>query len=87
MSHRHDNRLGFTELFELPVAVDMRTAARALGVCVATAYRLNQRGDFPCPVLRVGASYRVPTTGLMRFLGIDELPLYTVDPEPEEEDS
>ncbi|MFH9607107.1 helix-turn-helix domain-containing protein [Streptomyces sp. NPDC017448] len=78
-------RLGFTELFDLPVAIDLRTAARALGICTETAYRLNQRGVFPCPVLRVGGRYRVSTSELMRTLGIDEHPVYAVDLGPDEE--
>ncbi|MFE3070589.1 DNA-binding protein [Streptomyces sp. NPDC059247] len=75
--------LGFTEMFELPVSTDMRTAARALGIGLATAYRLNRLGQFPCPVLRVGGMYRVPTTPLMRTLGIEERPLYTVESDEE----
>ncbi|MGX1951838.1 helix-turn-helix domain-containing protein [Streptomyces anulatus] len=72
-------------MFDLPVAIDLRTAARALGICTETAYRLNQRGVFPCPVLRVGGRYRVSTSELMRILGIDERPVYAVDLEPDEE--
>lgn len=71
--------LTFGEAFELPVAVDMRTAARALGIGVGTAYKLAQLGTFPCPVLRVGGRYRIPTTPLMRLLGIEERPVYTAD--------
>ncbi|OWA25574.1 helix-turn-helix domain-containing protein [Streptomyces sp. CS057] len=85
MTRGPGSRLGFTELFDLPVAIDLRTAARALGICTETAYRLNQRGVFPCPVLRVGGRYRVPTSELMRILGIDERPMYSVDLEPDEE--
>ncbi|MCX4968914.1 DNA-binding protein [Streptomyces sp. NBC_00654] len=77
--------LSFTEVFELPVAVDMRTAARALGICTGTAYQLVRRGAFPCPVLRIGGVYRVPTTPLMRVLGIEERPLYAVDLEGDQE--
>ncbi|MEV7909375.1 helix-turn-helix domain-containing protein [Streptomyces fimicarius] len=85
MTRGPGGRLGFTELFDLPVAIDLRTAARALGICTETAYRLNQRGVFPCPVLRVGGRYRVSTSELMRILGIDERPVYAVDLEPDEE--
>ncbi|MFE3883470.1 helix-turn-helix domain-containing protein [Streptomyces lydicus] len=83
MKHPGYGQLSFTEIFDLPVAVDLRTAARALGICSATAYRLIHRGKFPCPVLRVGGRYRIPTNDLMRILGIDERPLYTVDLEPD----
>lgn len=61
------------ELLALPVVVDVPTAARALGLGRSTAYELARRDEFPCPVLRVGSSYRVPTAGLLRVLGI-ELP-------------
>lgn len=71
--------LSFTEVFDLPVAVDLRTAARALGICPATAYKLIHLRSFPCRVLRVGGRYRVPTAELMRVLGIEERPVYTVD--------
>ncbi|MFF1347076.1 helix-turn-helix domain-containing protein [Streptomyces sp. NPDC058322] len=70
-------------MFDLPVAVDLRTAARALGIASTTAYRLIREDDFPCPVLRVGRRYRIPTTELMRALGIEDRPLYSVDLEPD----
>ncbi|MFD5552641.1 helix-turn-helix domain-containing protein [Streptomyces sp. NPDC127068] len=72
-------RLSFTEMFDLPVAVDLRTAARALGIGSTTAYRLIHRDEFPCPVLRVGSRYRIPTNELMRALGIEDRPLYSVE--------
>jgi excisionase family DNA binding protein len=59
------------ELFALPVTVDVPTAARALGLGRSTAYELARQGEFPCRVLRVGSSYRVPTADLMRVLGIE----------------
>ncbi|MFE3148765.1 helix-turn-helix domain-containing protein [Streptomyces sp. NPDC059218] len=70
-------------MFDLPVAVDLRTAARALGIASTTAYRLIREDNFPCPVLRVGRRYRIPTTELMRALGIEDRPLYSVDLEPD----
>ncbi|MFF8419711.1 helix-turn-helix domain-containing protein [Streptomyces sp. NPDC015680] len=70
-------------MFDLPVAVDLRTAARALGIASTTAYRLIREDDSPCPVLRVGRRYRIPTTELMRALGIEDRPLYSVDLEPD----
>lgn len=59
------------ELLALPVTVDVPTAARALGLGRSTAYELARRGEFPCRVLRVGSSYRVPTADLMRILGVE----------------
>ncbi len=63
--------LTLTELLALPLMVDVSTAARALGLSRSTAYELARRGEFPCRVLHVGSSYRVPTAELLRILGID----------------
>lgn len=59
------------ELPALPVTVDVSTAARALGLSRSTGYELARRDEFPCRVLHVGSSYRVPTAELLRVLGID----------------
>ncbi len=59
------------DLLAMPVMVDIGTAARALGLGRSTAYELARRGEFPCRVLHVGSSYRVPTAELLRILGID----------------
>jgi excisionase family DNA binding protein len=63
--------LTLTELMALPLMIDVSTAARALGLSRSTAYELARRGEFPCRVLHVGSSYRVPTAELLRVLGID----------------
>lgn len=76
----HDTApLTFPEVFGLPLTVDLGTAARAFGICRGTAYRLVARNAFPCPVLRLGWRYRVPTTGLLGALGIDRSPVRSVD--------
>jgi hypothetical protein len=59
------------ELLALPVMVNIDTASRALGLGRSTGYELARRDEFPCRVLRVGTSYRVPTAKLLRLLGID----------------
>jgi excisionase family DNA binding protein len=59
------------ELLALPVVIDITTAARALGLGRSTGYELARRGEFPCRVLRIGSSYRVPTADLLRVLGIE----------------
>ena len=59
------------ELLAMPVMVDIGTAARALGLGRSTGYELARRGEFPCRVLHVGNSYRVPTAELLRVLGIE----------------
>ena len=62
--------MSIAELKALPAAVDLLTAARALGLGRTKAYELARRGEFPCPVFRVGDTYRVPTTALLELLGI-----------------
>lgn len=59
------------ELLALPAVVDVTTAAWALGLGRSTAYDLARRGEFPCRILHIGSSYRVPTAELLRILGID----------------
>ncbi|MFH9887258.1 helix-turn-helix domain-containing protein [Streptomyces luteogriseus] len=78
MSGRSGPPLGFAEAFDLPLSVDLRTAARAFGICPATAYKLIRLGAFPCPVLRIGGQYRIPTAYMLRTLGIEERPVYAV---------
>ncbi|MPZ79643.1 MAG: helix-turn-helix domain-containing protein [Actinophytocola sp.] len=65
-------RSGMTldELTALPTVLDLVTAARALGIGRTTAYELARRDRFPCPLIRVGGGYRVPTAGLLRVLGL-----------------
>jgi hypothetical protein len=50
--------------------VDLMTAARALGLGRTKAYDLARRQQFPCPVLRIGDTYRIPTAGLLELLGL-----------------
>ncbi|MFJ9566840.1 helix-turn-helix transcriptional regulator [Streptomyces fuscichromogenes] len=84
MSARSGPPLGFAEALNLPLCVDLRTAARAFGICPATAYKLIRLGAFPCPVLRVGGRYRIPTAYLLHTLGIEERPVYAVPLEGDE---
>ncbi|MES9557987.1 DNA-binding protein [Streptomyces sp. NPDC007076] len=79
MSERDRTPLTFREIFDLPVSVDLRTAARAFGMCMSTAYRLVASGTFPCETVRVGHRHRIATVNLMRALGIDERPVYADD--------
>lgn len=76
MSTHADAPLTFREIFDLPVSVDLRTAARAFGMCLGTAYRLIAQEDFPCPTVRVGRRHRVLTMELLRALGIEERPVF-----------
>jgi excisionase family DNA binding protein len=63
--------LTYAEALALPVTVDVTTAARALGLGRSTAYELARRNEFPCRVLRIGSTYRIPTADLLRTLGIE----------------
>jgi len=64
--------LTITEVLRLPASIDLRTAADALGMSIATAYTLVRKDRFPCAVLRPGHRYRVPTSGLRACLGIED---------------
>ncbi|MCX5411265.1 helix-turn-helix domain-containing protein [Streptomyces sp. NBC_00059] len=86
MTQRSRGPMSFAEAFELPLIMDLRTAARVFGVCPSTAYKLVRLGCFPCPVLRLGHQYRIPTSHVLRVLGIDERPVYAVPLEPDAED-
>lgn len=59
------------QLLALPATVDLVTAAQALGIGRTSAYQLARAGCFPTPVLRLGARYRVVTSGLLAALQID----------------
>jgi hypothetical protein len=59
------------ELLALPVSFDLITAGRAFRIGRTKSHQLARDGEFPCPVLRVGRSYRVTRTDLLRALGIE----------------
>ncbi|WUA62501.1 hypothetical protein OG965_16645 [Streptomyces sp. NBC_00224] len=67
------------ELLELPVVIDLVTAARALGIGRTRAFELARRGEFPVPVLRVGATWRVPTAPLLATLGCSQYAIAVQD--------
>jgi hypothetical protein len=50
--------------------VDLMTAASALGLGRTKAYELARHDEFPCRVIRIGDTYRVPTAGLLELLGV-----------------
>jgi hypothetical protein len=58
------------ELLALPVAVDLDTGNRALGLGRSKGYELAKRGQYPCKVLRLGKAYRVVTADLLDLLGL-----------------
>ncbi|MFG2974631.1 hypothetical protein ACGFYY_16770 [Streptomyces sp. NPDC048331] len=62
--------MGRDELLALPVAVDLDTSNRALGLGRSKGYELAKRGEYPCKVLRLGKAYRVVTADLLDLLGL-----------------
>ncbi|MEX2290935.1 MAG: DNA-binding protein [Mycobacteriales bacterium] len=58
------------DLRQLPVVVDLLTAASVLGIGRTSAYELVRTGRWPTPVLRLGSSIRVPTAALRDLLNL-----------------
>ncbi|WP_097931788.1 MULTISPECIES: hypothetical protein [unclassified Streptomyces] len=58
------------DLLAQPVAVDLETSNRALGLGRSKGYELAKRGAYPCKVLRLGNAYRVVTADLLILLGL-----------------
>jgi hypothetical protein len=69
-----NDALTLDELRALPATIDLPTAARALGLGRTKAYELAKRDQFPCRILRIGSTYRIPTAELLRCLRIDPPP-------------
>jgi predicted DNA-binding transcriptional regulator AlpA len=59
------------EVLALPASIRLESACQALGISLATGYRLVKANAFPCPVVKAGRAIRVPKTGLLRVLGLD----------------
>jgi hypothetical protein len=69
----------------LGATTDLRTAGAIFGLSKNTTYDLLRRGEFPVPVLRVGARYRVPVPAILAVLGAYAAPTDhrpRSDPEP-----
>ena len=62
--------LTLTEIAGLPAVTDLVTAGRALGLGRTKAYDLARAGQFPCPLIRAGKTWLVPTAGLLTLLGL-----------------
>ncbi len=62
------------DLHQLPVVVDLLTAAAVLGIGRTTAYELVRTGRRPTPVLRLGHRIRVPTAALRELLNLSPQP-------------
>jgi hypothetical protein len=65
------SQMNLAELLALPVAVDLVTASRALGIARTTGYELAQRDQYPVRLIRAGQRYTVPTIEILRVLGVD----------------
>jgi predicted DNA-binding transcriptional regulator AlpA len=59
------------EIKSLPAAVDLPTAARALGLGRSAAYELVRTGAWPTPVLRLGRLIKIPSAPLAVLLGLE----------------
>lgn len=51
-----------------PPLVNLTTAATAFRISTGTAYELDNRGEFPAEVIRVGSRRRVLTASIVRVL-------------------
>ncbi|MFD6948948.1 MULTISPECIES: helix-turn-helix domain-containing protein [unclassified Nocardiopsis] len=58
---------------ELPDTLSFTAARIALGLGRNKAYEAARNGEFPCPVIRIGRSWRVPTAQLARTLGLKDI--------------
>jgi predicted DNA-binding transcriptional regulator AlpA len=58
------------DLRQLPVVVDLLTAAAVLGIGRTAAYDMVRSGCWPTPVLRLGSRIRIPTAALRELLSL-----------------
>lgn len=58
------------ELRRLPALLTVPHAGRVLGVGRTVAYQLVRRGEWPTPVIRVGAKIWIPRSPLLEFVGV-----------------
>ncbi len=65
----------------LGAVTDLPTAASIFGIGRAQAYELAKNDDFPVPVIRVGARYRVAVAGILAALQLPPDPT-PADPAP-----
>jgi len=57
-----------SELRSGPPMVGLLTTAAAIGIGWTRAYELARQGKFPVPIKKVGTTYRVPVTEILRYL-------------------
>jgi hypothetical protein len=63
------------EVLALPVSFDLETGGRCFDIGRTKSYELARAGQFPVPLLRLGASYRVRRADVLLALGIGDEPL------------
>lgn len=69
-THSDNDAFTVENLRYLPPTIDVVTAGKALGLGRTKSYELAKSGEFPCRVLALGRTYRVPTAELLRLLGV-----------------
>lgn len=68
MRQLRESGLTLAQVRKLPAAIDVTTAAKALGISRASAYAAIDAGEFPVAVIRVNRRLRVLTHDLVRVL-------------------
>jgi hypothetical protein len=71
MLPRRKRGMRLDELLALPVMFNLDTSNRALDIGRTKGFALARDGEYPIPVRRIGAEYRVTRADLLRELGID----------------
>jgi hypothetical protein len=62
----------------LGVITDLPTAGRIFGIGREQAYLLARTGEFPAPVVHLGARIKVPVAGILAALGLTSAPDLTM---------
>ncbi len=65
-----------------PATYSIREAAELLGIGESTAYEAIRRGEFPVPVLKIGARRKVSRKRLHEFLDLIEQQVPPAEPGP-----
>lgn len=58
------------EMAELPAALDLATACRAMNISRSKGYDLLRAGRFPVEALRIGGQWRFRASDLRAYLGV-----------------
>jgi hypothetical protein len=60
------------EVLDLPVAISLEDANRALGLGRSNGYAMARSGEYPLPLLRLGRKYRCKRSDLLSLLNITD---------------